>query len=71
MTDITQTTNRSPARALLHLQGLFERRRTAAPRPQSSRSDGENVTLAVTGPDACLLVGPHGQTLEPSSTCCC
>ena len=51
------------ATALAHLQTLLtlgELSAVAAP----ESFERETLTLAVTGPDAPMLVGPHGQTLD-------
>jgi len=51
------------AQALAHLQALLTLGElTAEAAPESM--ERETLTLAVTGPDASLLVGSHGQTLD-------
>lgn len=49
--------------ALLHLQGLLNAAGLSAEAMVESR-DGDALTLAVTGSDAGLLVGHHGQVLD-------
>lgn len=49
--------------ALLHLQALLNSAGLEAEAAVESR-EGDTVTLAVTGPDASLLVGAHGQVLD-------
>ncbi len=49
--------------ALLHLSGFL----TAAALSAEAcveKQENDTATLAITGPDAALLVGPHGQTLD-------
>jgi spoIIIJ-associated protein len=51
------------AHALQHLQNLL----TAGGLEAKAKTEtqlGDTLTIAVTGPDAFLLVGPHGQTLD-------
>lgn len=49
--------------ALLHLQALLNAAGLEAEAAVESR-EGDTATLAVTGPDASLLVGAHGQVLD-------
>lgn len=56
-------TNTLSAQALIHLQTLLQLGELDARAAQES-AQGETVTLAVHGPDAVLLVGPHGQALD-------
>jgi len=49
--------------ALVHLQMLIQTGELDAQAVLESQS-GDNFTLAVSGPDAVLLVGMHGQTLD-------
>ncbi len=51
------------AQALIHLQTLLTLAEFSAEAMQESR-DRDTVTLAVSGPDAPLLVGSYGQTLN-------
>jgi spoIIIJ-associated protein len=63
---VTSTnTDNSPLveRALGHLHGLLAAAQLDAVAEVESR-DGDNVTLAVTGPDARLLLGPQAQALD-------
>ena len=62
MTAETET-NALGAQALVHLQTLLETGELDARATQESQ-ERETVTLAVSGPDAALLVGQHGQTLD-------
>ena len=52
-----------PTRALALLQGFLDAAELDA-RAEAQPQDGEGVTLAITGPDACYLVGPRGQFLD-------
>jgi len=51
------------AQALAHLKALLQAADFEAEAVQSSL-ERETVTLAVSGPDAALLIGPQGQTLD-------
>jgi len=51
------------AQALAHLQALLTLGELSAEAARESL-ERETLTLAVTGPDAALLVGTHGQTLD-------
>ena len=51
------------ATALAHLKTLLQAGELEANAALESHN-GDNVTLAVTGPDAVMLVGQHGQTLD-------
>jgi spoIIIJ-associated protein len=51
------------AQALSHLQNILKTAELDAEAALAAR-DGEDVTLEITGPDAGLLVGSHGQTLD-------
>lgn len=51
------------AQALAHLQAVLTLGELAAQAAQESL-ERETLTLAVTGPDASLLVGTHGQNLD-------
>ena len=51
------------AQALTHLQALLSLADFDAAAAEESRY-GDTLTFAVTGPDASLLVGQHGQTLD-------
>jgi len=51
------------AQALTHLQALLQLGELDTRVVQESEY-GETVTLAIHGPDAALLVGPHGQHLD-------
>ena len=51
------------AQALEHLRSLLTLGELSAEASQESQN-GDTVTLAVTGPDASLLLGTHGQTLD-------
>ena len=62
MTVITED-NTLPSRALTLLQGFLESAGFDA-QAEVQAQDAENVTLAVTGPDANFLVGPRGQYLD-------
>ena len=55
--------NTLPARAQALLQGFLDAAQLDARTEIQSHGD-EGVTLAVTGPDACHLVGPRGQFLD-------
>ena len=58
-----QITDTLGAQALAHLQALLQTGGLDARASVESQS-GETITLAVTGPDAALLVGAQGQTLD-------
>lgn len=61
---VDETNNEAPsAQALAHLQTLLQMGELDA-RAATESEENETVTLAVTGPDAPLLVGQHGQTLD-------
>ena len=62
MTVITED-NTLPTRALALLQGFLQAAGLEA-QADIETHDPDSVTLAVTGPDACLLVGPRGQYLD-------
>lgn len=62
MTVINQD-NTLPARALTLLEGFLQSAGLDA-QAAIQAEDEESVTLAVTGPDASLLVGPRGQSLD-------
>ncbi len=49
--------------ALAHLQMILQTGGLDAQAALESQN-GDNVTLAISGPDAVLLVGPQGQTLD-------
>ena len=65
MTELTDETERLTAQALAHLRELLTAARLDASAAVESR-EGDNLTLAITGPEARLLVGPQGQTLNAS-----
>ena len=62
--EVAGTSEETPAaKALTHLQTLLAAAGLDV-RVTPEASDGDNATLAVNGPDAVLLVGPQGQTLD-------
>lgn len=63
MTDISTDNPQLTERALQMLQGFLASAGLEA-EAQMESQQGDSVTYAVTGPDARLLVGPHGQTLD-------
>ncbi len=58
-----QSVETASAQALAHLQTLLTLAGLSA-EPARESLERETLTLAVTGPDASLLVGTHGQTLD-------
>ena len=63
MTEMNPDYDQITGHALLHLQGLLNAAQLSA-EAQVEQRDGENVTLAITGPDARLLIGPQAQALD-------
>lgn len=63
MTAINPDNDQLAGHALLHLQGLLNAAQLSAEAQVESR-EAEKVTLAITGADARLLVGPQGQALD-------
>jgi spoIIIJ-associated protein len=63
VTDTQADNEQLAAHALRHLQGFLTVAALDAHAERES-SHGDTVTLAITGPEARLLVGPHGQTLD-------
>ncbi len=59
----TSSVDAMAAQALMHLQTLLQTGELDARATQESM-ERETVTLAVSGPDAPLLVGQYGQTLD-------
>ncbi len=62
MTDI-EDNEQQIGHALLHLQGLLTAGGLSAEAAVESQN-GDSVTLAITGPDAALLVGQQGQVVD-------
>ena len=62
-TNTDTLTDALSAQALAHLQALLAAAGLEAAAALESQN-GDTVTLAVSGPDAALLVGPQGQTLD-------
>ena len=62
-TDAVSLTDTLSAQALTHLKTLLSLAGFDAEAAEESRY-GDTITFAVTGPDALLLVGQHGQTLD-------
>ncbi len=63
MTETNPDYDQLAGHALIHLQGFLTAAQLHA-EAQVEHRDGDNVTLAVTGPEAKLLVGPQGQALD-------
>lgn len=63
MIGLTADSEQLAAQALLHLQNVLKTAELEA-EAEIERIEGENTTLAVSGSDAPLLVGPHGQALD-------
>ena len=66
MTDTNESREAAPdlgAQALAHLQKLLSYADFEAVAEIELR-EGDTITLAVSGPDAAMLVGQHGQTLD-------
>ena len=64
ITETAETSQVTPAaQALTHLQALMGSSGLDV-RVSPEPADGDNANLAVNGPDAALLVGPQGQTLD-------